>query len=120
MILFENKDNGPKTSYTALELMNEMQKRDDILLIDVREPNELAKEGIKNSMYIPVDEIPDKLPLLPKDKDIVVFCHVGFRSKQVRNYLHNEGYYRAAHLKGGLNSWNQELKKQASQFTEVE
>ncbi|MDM8161346.1 rhodanese [Labilibaculum sp. A4] len=120
MFFFKNNDNGPKTSYTALELMNEMEKRNDILLIDVREPHELAKEGIKNAMHIPVNQIPDKLPLLPKDKDMVIFCHVGFRSKQVRNYLHKLGYHRAAHLKGGLNSWNKELKQKASQLSEVE
>lgn len=120
MIFFQNNSNGPKTSYTASELMSELQKRDDILLIDIREPQELAKEGIKDAMHIFKDEILDKLPLLPKDKDIVIFCHLGFRSKQVRNYMHKMGYHRTAHLKGGLNSWNKELKKQKSQVFEVE
>ncbi len=120
MFFFKNNDNGPKTSYTALELMSEMEKRDDILLIDVREPHELAKDGIKKAMHIPMGEIQNKLLLLPKDKDMVIFCHLGFRSKQVRNYLHKLGYHRAAHLKGGLNSWNKELKQKASQLSEVE
>ncbi|BAX80332.1 hypothetical protein ALGA_1974 [Labilibaculum antarcticum] len=120
MIFFKNNDNGPKTSYTPLELMTEMAKRDDILLIDVRETNELAKAGIENAMHIPMGEIQDRLPLLPKDKDMVIFCHLGFRSKQVRNYLHKVGYHRAANLKGGLNRWNREMKKNQSQLAEVE
>ncbi|PKQ62900.1 hypothetical protein BZG02_11260 [Labilibaculum filiforme] len=100
--------------------MNEMEKRKDILLIDVRDDNELAKEGIKGAMHISANQIPDKLPLLPKDKDMVIFCHVGFRSKQVRNYLRKAGFYRTAHLKGGLNSWNKELKRKASELSTAE
>ena len=119
MSFFQNNDNGPKTSYTALELMNELEKRDDILLIDVREPHELAKDGIANAMHVPMDEIQNKLPLLPKDMDLIIFCHLGFRSKQVRNFLHKVGYHKTAHLKGGLYSWNRELKRQAKQTAEV-
>jgi rhodanese-related sulfurtransferase len=120
MLFFQNNNNGPKTSYTASELMSELEKRDDIILIDIREPQELAKQGIKDAMYISKDEMLDKLPLLPKDKDIVIFCYIGFRSKQVRNYMHKMGFYRTAHLKGGLNAWNKELKKRESQMSEVE
>lgn len=111
MNIFANNDNGPKTSFTALELMEELDKRDDILLIDIREPHELAKRGIENSMHIPMGEIQNKIPTLPKDKDIIIFCHLGFRSKQVRNYLRKIGFHKAAHLKGGLYSWNRQLRR---------
>nr|WP_320117578.1 rhodanese-like domain-containing protein [uncultured Marinifilum sp.] len=117
MTIFSNNDTGLKTSYSAIELMNELQKRDDILLIDIREPNQLAKNGIENAIHIPMEEIQNKIPMLPKDKDIVVFCHLGFRSKQVRNYLRNIGFYNVAHLKGGLYSWNRNLKQmKASEY----
>ncbi|NOU61072.1 rhodanese-like domain-containing protein [Marinifilum caeruleilacunae] len=114
MNVFTNKDNGPKTSFTALELMEEMEKRDDILLIDIREPHELAKDGIANSMHIPMGDIQNRIPTLPKDKDIIIFCHLGFRSKQVRNYLRKIGFHKAAHLKGGLFSWNRQLRRMKS------
>lgn len=117
MTIFSNNNTGPKTSYTAIELMNELQKRDDIMLIDIREPNELAKNGIENAIHISMEEIQNKIPMLPKDKDIVVFCHLGFRSKQLRNHLRKMGFYRVAHLKGGLYSWNRQLKKlKASEY----
>lgn len=119
MSFFQNNDIGHKTSYTALELMSEIEKRDDILLIDVRESHELAKNGIANAIHIPMDEIQNRLPLLPKDKDIIIFCHLGFRSKQVRNFLHKVGYHKAAHLKGGLSSWNRELKRKVKETVEV-
>lgn len=111
MNIFTSNDNAPKTSFTALELMEELEKGTDILLIDIREPHELAKEGIENSIHIPMGEIQNKIPTLPKDKDIVIFCHLGFRSKQVRNYLRKIGFHKATHLKGGLYSWNRQLKK---------
>ncbi|WP_421920893.1 rhodanese-like domain-containing protein [Marinifilum sp.] len=111
MNIFTSNNNGPKTSYTALELMEELEKRDDILLIDIREPHELAKQGLKNSIHIPMGDIQNRIPTLPKDKDIIIFCHLGFRSKQVRNYLRKIGFHKTAHLKGGLCSWNRQLKK---------
>jgi rhodanese-related sulfurtransferase len=117
MSFFTQNNNDPKISYTALELMDELKKRNDILLIDIREPHELAKKGIENSIHIPMGDIQNKIPTLPKDKDIIIFCHLGFRSKQVRNYLRKIGFYKAAHLKGGLYSWNRMMKsKEASEF----
>lgn len=112
MSFFLNNDNAPKTSYTPQELISEMEKRDDILLIDIREPNELAQRGIDNALHIPMGQMEEKLATLPKDKDLVVYCHLGFRSKQVRRYLQKCGFYRAAHLKGGIARWNKEVSAQ--------
>ncbi len=109
MGFFFNDNNAPKTSYTPTELVREMESRDDILLIDIRESHELAQGGIKNSMHIPMGQIPEQMGTLPKDKDLVVFCHLGFRSKQVRRYLQKSGFHRAAHLKGGINRWHKEV-----------
>ena len=93
-MLFFSSNNAPKTSYTPQELISEMEKRDDILLIDIRESHELAQGGIENAIHIPMGQIPEKMGTLPRDKDLVVFCHLGFRSKQVRNYLQKSGFYR--------------------------
>jgi len=112
MGFFLNNNNTPKTSYTPQELVSEMEKRDDILLIDIREPHELAQGGIENALHIPMGQMPSKVESLPKDKDLVVFCHLGFRSKQVRRFLQKSGFFRAAHLKGGLNRWNREVSAQ--------
>mgnify|MGYP003624507056 CR=1 FL=1 len=107
-MLFFSNDNAPKTSYTPQELLSEMEKRDDILLIDIRESHELAQGGIDNSIHIPMGQIPEKMGTLPKDKDLIVFCHLGYRSKQVRRYLQKSGFHRTAHLKGGINRWHKE------------
>ncbi len=103
-------DNVPKTSYTPLELVGEMEKRSDILLVDIRESHELAQGGIEGALHIPMDQIPEKINTLPKDKDLVVFCHLGFRSKQVRRYLNKNGFHKVAHLKGGIARWKSEVE----------
>ena len=107
-MLFLSNNDAPKTSYTPQELISEMEKRDDILLIDIRESHELAQGGIENSVHIPMGQIPEKMGTLPKDKDLIVFCHLGFRSKQVRRYLQKNGFHRTAHLKGGISRWRKE------------
>ncbi len=111
-MLFFSNNNAPKTSYTPQELVSEMEKRDDILLIDIRESHELAQGGIKDAIHIPMGQIPEKMGTLPRDKDLIVFCHLGFRSKQVRRYLQKSGFHRTAHLKGGINRWNKEVAVQ--------
>ena len=107
-ILF-NDNNAPKTSYTPAELISEMKKREDILLIDIRESHELAQGEIENAIHIPIGQIPDKMGTLPKHKDLILFCHDGTESKKVRNYLQKGGFYKVAYLKGGIKGWRKEV-----------
>ncbi|MRT92375.1 rhodanese-like domain-containing protein [Ancylomarina sp. 16SWW S1-10-2] len=109
MGVFFNDNNAPKTSYTPSELVSEMKKREDILLIDIRESHELAQGGIENALHIPIGQIPEKMGTLPKNKDLVVFCHEGLEGKQVRNYLKKGGFFKVAYLKGGFTRWKKEV-----------
>ena len=107
-ILFSD-NNAPKTSYTPSELISEMKKREDILLIDIRESHELAQGEIENALHIPVDQIPEKMGMLPKNKELIIFGHEGPKGKQVRNYLQKAGFFKVAYLKGGFTRWKKEV-----------
>lgn len=49
-------------------------------LLDVRSPGEVSKGRIPGSTNIPLDALRGRLDELPKDKEIVVYCHSGQRS----------------------------------------
>ncbi len=75
------------------------------LLLDVREPQEVAICAIPDSLFIPMGTLPGRVGELPKDRDIVVVCHHGGRSAQVTLWLRAQGFDRAVNLDGGVDAW---------------
>lgn len=79
------------------------------MLLDIREPQEVAAGAIEGSVHIPMNTIPNNLDKLPKDKPLVVMCHVGGRSAQVTHWLRAQGYDNAVNLDGGIVAWSAEI-----------
>ena len=81
------------------------------LLIDVREPWEFAICQIPGSRLLPMGQIPAALTggQLPREREIVVICHHGIRSRQVAMYLEYQGYARVINLQGGVEAWAREV-----------
>jgi rhodanese-related sulfurtransferase len=78
---------------------------EDFVLLDVREPDEIATASIPWATAIPMMEIPDRSGELPHDKPIVVMCHHGGRSERVTRFLNANGYDNAVNLDGGIDAW---------------
>ncbi|MDQ1772631.1 hypothetical protein GQR60_19665 [Labilibaculum sp. A4] len=116
MRVFFNNDSSDKLEYTPLELAQEMEKRQDLLMLDVREHTEIQICHLKDAMHVPMGQIPNKLEDLPKNKDLVVFCHMGVRSKQVMNYLRKNGFSRVFNLKGGIDRWSVEVDPKVQRY----
>ncbi len=74
-------------------------------MLDVREPEELADGVIPGSVNIPMGEVERRLREIPKDREIVVVCHIGERSAYVAEKLNALGYDRALNLSGGMDAW---------------
>ena len=58
----------------------EMMEEFDTIVIDVREPHEVAVGSIEGSIRIPLGELPDRFQELPRDQKLVVHCKLGGRS----------------------------------------
>lgn len=74
-------------------------------LLDVREPDEWAEFHVAGTTLIPLSELPNRLSELPKDKEIVVICRSGNRSKQGRDILVDAGFSQVSSMAGGLKEW---------------
>ena len=74
-------------------------------LLDIREPWEREQARIEPSLFIPMEEIPDRLAELPRDRPLVVYCHHGLRSYVVADYLERQGFSPVASLRGGIDAW---------------
>jgi adenylyltransferase/sulfurtransferase len=94
-----------------LEISVEETKRlldtrpDEVVLIDVREPYELAICRIAGSEAIPMREIPARVDDLPRDKHLLIHCHSGMRSMRVTEYLRAQGFPAVSNVGGGIAAW---------------
>ncbi|MDV7339376.1 rhodanese-like domain-containing protein [Terasakiella sp. A23] len=77
----------------------------DHIVLDVREPAEIASHAYDDALEIPMNEIPQNLDELPTDKTIVVMCHIGGRSMQVTGWLRQQGFDNVTNLRGGIEAW---------------
>ena len=73
--------------------------------LDVRDSDEWNQMHIPNSILIPLDELQNRLGELPRDKDIVVVCQSGRRSKEGVTTLQQAGFSRVTCMSGGLQAW---------------
>ena len=89
-----------KTISTA-ELKNIINDKDKVF-VDVRTPGEYKARGLKQFKNIPLGSDFSKLPT---DKEIVVICQSGMRSKQACNQLKKLGYERVTNVRGGMSAY---------------
>ena len=80
-----------------------MQKK-DVVLLDVRTPEEFSKGSIDGAVNINVDELRAHIKDLDKSKMYVIYCQVGLRGYLANRILRNHGY-KAMNLNGGYNLW---------------
>lgn len=90
---------------TVHELKTELDAGRQLLLLDVREPDELEISRLANVTAIPMGEIPTRVAELDRDADIVVVCRSGGRSAQIVAYLQVAGFVHVRNLDGGMNAW---------------
>jgi rhodanese-related sulfurtransferase len=79
------------------------------LLLDVRVPWEFGICHIDGSELVPMGQIPAALNSLDPDRETVVICHHGIRSRQVAMYLEYQGFKRVINLAGGVDAWARDV-----------
>lgn len=87
------------------EEVREAYDRNEIVLIDVRAPQEYMIERIDGALLAPVIGLnPDKLPS-QDGKRIVFYCGAGGRSRKAAVATLEAGAARIAHMEGGFGAW---------------
>jgi rhodanese-related sulfurtransferase len=94
--------------------LNSITDKDSIFL-DVRSKEEVETISFPlihhlQVLNIPINEIPDRISEIPKNKDIGIFCASGVRSTMVYLYLQTRGYEKVRIIDGGYAEIVQELK----------
>ena len=81
----------------------------NLVVLDVRTPEEFAAGHVPGAKNIPHDQLPARLSELAsaKDKDLVVYCRSGRRTAIALDTLAKNGFTRARHLEGDMLKWEE-------------
>ena len=91
-----------QVSTTELKPLLNDRKR---FYLDVRTPVEFKGNHIKGFKNIPLQTLNSQLNQIPKDKEVLVICQSGMRSKQAVKVLKKAGYSNVTEVRGGMNAW---------------
>ena len=81
----------------------------DAVLLDVREPWELAIARLEGTVDVPMAQLAARLPELDPSREVVVLCRSGGRSLAVARFLEARGFRSVANLTGGILAWARDL-----------
>lgn len=84
------------------------QKQSDVVLIDVRQPEEYVGElgHIPGAQLVVLNTLPHVLSEIPQDKTVVFVCLAGGRSAQAAAFALMNGYKEVYNMQGGMKLWN--------------
>jgi rhodanese-related sulfurtransferase len=88
------------------ELKQRLNKGENLIFFDVREPWEYSEFNI-GAQLMPLTSIPDQLIKLNaiKNQEIIVHCKSGNRSNQAKIFLESKGFTKVRSLLGGIDAF---------------
>ncbi|MBL3527738.1 MAG: sulfurtransferase [gamma proteobacterium endosymbiont of Lamellibrachia anaximandri] len=87
------------------DLQARISEGDDFYLLDIRSAGEVAQGMLPDSDHMPMHVIPLRMDELPRDKDVILYCHSGARSYHACAYLLQQGFENVINLRGGILGW---------------
>ncbi len=91
---------------SAGDLHQKIKAGEDILLIDVRTPQEFAAAHIRGSRLLPLMSLAGRIAELPRDQTLVICCQSGNRSLVACEQLNRLGFVNVVNLQGGIIAWH--------------
>lgn len=86
----------------SMDFFIEKSKQANILLIDLREPNELPIFSSENKVQLSLNKLETKCLLWDKNQEIIVFCQTGQRSQIALDFLKKKGFRTVFQLERGI------------------
>ncbi|MFM8982350.1 MAG: ThiF family adenylyltransferase, partial [Spartobacteria bacterium] len=94
---------------TVEDLKARLDRKEDFILVDVREPFEWDIARIPGAILIPLGELPSRLSELDPADDLVIQCKSGGRSANAVQFLQAHGFSKVSNLAGGIHAWSDRI-----------
>jgi adenylyltransferase/sulfurtransferase len=107
---------GSGREISPASLKKRLDRGDDLVLLDVREPLEWELCRLEAARHVPMRELPGRLDELDASRETVVYCKTGVRSTRVADYLRRHGFTRVLNLAGGLDAWAAEIDPELPRY----
>ncbi|MGB7925928.1 MAG: rhodanese-like domain-containing protein [Pyrinomonadaceae bacterium] len=98
------------------ELDERLKRGEELLVVDVREPDEHAIARLETARLLPLSRFPEWADTLNPEDEIVFMCHHGIRSAQVCAYLARQGFGKLYNLEGGIDRWSSEIDSRIPRY----
>lgn len=91
-----------------IDEFEQLEKRNELSIIDVREEDEYLLGAIKGAKNLPLSTLQDTAESLDKEQDYYIICHSGKRSQMASDYFASLGYD-VTNVMGGMSVWGGEV-----------
>ena len=105
---FASKQNTMAKDIDVKEFKEKINRGDDFILIDVREPYEHQEFNVGGQL-IPLGKLPAKIEALRphQDEEIILYCRSGNRSGVAKQLMEQAGFKVVRNLLGGMLDWQE-------------
>ncbi|HET8907639.1 MAG TPA: molybdopterin-synthase adenylyltransferase MoeB [Ktedonobacterales bacterium] len=101
---------------SPVQLKARLDAGDNLVLVDVREPNEWEIGRIEGATLIPVNSVTARASELSTADDIVLYCRSGVRSARALASLRELGFRKLWNLRGGILAWANDVDPSLPQY----
>lgn len=102
---------------TPAELKKRLDAGDDVMVVDVREPHELAICSLPGTWPIPLAQVLARANEIDEKRDVVVMCKGGGRSAKAILDLQQAGFKgKLINLKGGILAWADDVDPNVTKY----
>ena len=100
------------TEVSPAEVADMRARGEDVVYLDVREPNEWNMGRIPGAVFLPRGQIESKIEeLIPRDRRVVIYCARANRSALAADTMQQMGYADVSSMSGGFQQWAQEERE---------
>jgi rhodanese-related sulfurtransferase len=101
---------------TPAEMKARIERGENLVLIDVREPWEHELCRIEGAKLVPLGSLAASLNTLPDVEEVICYCHHGMRSLDAAAWLRFRGFAKAKSMAGGIERWSVEIDPRVPRY----
>jgi len=106
---------SPASEISPEELKRRLDAKEDLFILDVREPHEYQICNL-GGYLIPLNDLPKRVNELDTSRTIVAHCKMGGRSAKAADFLRKAGFKNVLNLTGGINAWAEKVDPKVPKY----